>query len=124
MTPTEIIFFKKLQQAVPEYLIFGQVQLSRMIKPNEEELDKSFWLNRINRMSVDYVIIANDYQTILLAIELDDWTHDSQQRQQADDKKDKALSSAGVAVIRFDSEQMPSIEQLRHQILQIIAMTT
>lgn len=123
MTDTEVIFFKKLQQALPEYLIFGQVQLSRIIAPDDDEADKSFWLNRINRMSVDYVIIDNDYQTTLLAIELDDWTHDSTRRQKADEKKDKALSSAGIAVLRFDSNQMPSVKQLRQEILHIIAIT-
>lgn len=74
-------------------------------------------------MSVDYVIVDKDCQTTLLAIELDDWTHDSQQRQKADAKKDKALSSAGIPVIRFDSEQMPTIEQLRQEILQLIDLT-
>lgn len=123
MTATEVLFFKKLQQALPEYLIFGQVQLSRIIAPNEDEMGKSFWLNRISRMSVDYVIVDKDCQTTLLAIELDDWTHDSQQRQKADAKKDKALSSAGIPVIRFDSEQMPTIEQLRQEILQLIDLT-
>lgn len=123
MTATEVLFFKKLQQALPEYLIFGQVQLSRIIAPNEDDMGKSFWLNRISRMSVDYVIVDKDCQTTLLAIELDDWTHDSQQRQKADAKKDKALSSAGIPVIRFDSEQMPTIEQLRQEILQLIDLT-
>lgn len=123
MTNTEVIFFKKLQQAVPEYLIFGQVQLSRIIAPSDDEVDKSFWLNRINRMSVDYVIVDEDCQTTLLAIELDDWTHDSRQRQKADEKKDKALSSAGIAVLRFDSEQMPNVHQLREAIVDIIALT-
>lgn len=123
MTPTEVIFFKKLQQAMPEYLIFGQVQLSRIIAPDEDETDKSFWLNRISRMSVDYVIVDADYQTTLLAIELDDWTHDNKHRQKADEKKDKALSSAGIAVLRFDSEQMPNVTQLRQEILHIISLT-
>lgn len=123
MTRSEVVFFKKLQQALPEYLIFGQVQLSRLITPNEDEADKSFWLNRINRMSVDYVVIAPDCRTTLVAIELDDWSHDSRRRQQADAKKDKALSSAGIAIMRFHGEQMPSVEELRHEILQVIVLT-
>lgn len=123
MTDTEVIFFQKLQQALPEYLIFAQVQLSRIIAPDEAEADKSFWFNRICRMSVDYVIVAKDCQTTLVAIELDDWTHDSLSRQKADAKKDKALSSAGIAVVRFDSEQMPNVVQLRQQIGEIIEIT-
>ena len=61
MTPTEVIFFNRLQQAVPELIIFGQVQLSRIIMPNDDDdTDQGFWFNRICRMSVDYVLVDQD----------------------------------------------------------------
>lgn len=122
MTDTEVLFFNKLQQALPEYLIFSQVQLSRVIAPlDDDEIDQSFWFNRICRMSVDYVVVATDCQTVLLAIELDDWTHHNRRRQQQDDKKDKALSSAGIAIVRFHGEAMPDVNQLRHTLLAVMA---
>ena len=121
MTDSEVIFFKKLQQAIPECHIFSQVQLSRIIEPSEEAgSDRQFWFNRICRQSVDYVLVAADAQTTLLAIELDDWTHESKARQKADAKKDKALASAGIPILRFHAERLPSIEILRHEILQVI----
>lgn len=121
MTDTEVIFFHKLVEALPEYLIFSQVQLSRVIAPfDDEDTDQSFWFNRICRMSVDYVVVAADCQTVVAAIELDDWTHDSRRRQQQDNKKDKALSSAGIAVLRFHGEAMPDTRLLREQILAVI----
>ncbi len=120
MTATEVLFFKKLQQAMPEYLIFGQVQLSRIIEPSDEAESKSFWFNRICRQSVDYVLIGADLQTTLLAIELDDWTHSGRSRQKADAKKDKALASAGIPIVRFDAEKMPSVAVLRHDISAIL----
>lgn len=118
MTDSEVIFFKKLVQALPEYLIFSQVQLSRIIEPSDDAgSDRAFWFNRICRQSVDYVVVAKDCQTVLLAIELDDWTHESKVRQKQDDKKDKALASAGIAVVRFHAERMPSIEMIRHDVM-------
>lgn len=121
MTDTEVLFFRKLQQAVPEFYIFSQVQLSRVIEPNDEAgTDKRFWFNRICRQSVDYVLVDGDAQTTLLAIELDDWTHTGAARQKADDKKDKALASAGIPILRFHAERMPSVEILRHEILKVI----
>lgn len=120
MTDSEVIFFKKLQQALPEYLIFSQVQLSRIIEPNEDAgSDRQFWFNRVCRQSVDYVVVDKDLQTVLLAIELDDWTHDSQARQKQDAKKDKALASAGIAVMRFHAERMPSAQMIRHDVLKV-----
>lgn len=121
MTDSEVIFFNKLQEALPEYYIFSQVQLSRIIEPSEEAgNDRSFWFNRICRQSVDYVLVARDAQTTLLAIELDDWTHESKQRQKQDAKKDKALASAGIPIIRFHAERLPSVEMLRHDVMQVL----
>ena len=121
MTDTEVIFFKKLSNALPEYHIFVQVQLSRIIETNTtENSERSFWFNRICRQSVDYVIVDVDAQTTLVAIELDDWTHTSKARQKADDKKDKALASAGIAMVRFHAERIPSADMLRHELMQVI----
>lgn len=121
MTDTEVLFFNKLKNALPEYHIFVQVQLSRIIEANSEETgERSFWFNRICRQSVDYVITDIDAQTTLVAIELDDWTHSSKARQKADDKKDKALASAGIAIVRFHAERMPSADMLRYEIMQVI----
>lgn len=122
MTNSEVIFFKKLITALPEYHIFSQVQLSRIIEPSQEaQGDRAFWFNRICRQSVDYVVVAQDCQTVLVAIELDDWTHESKARQKQDDKKDKALASAGIAVVRFHAEKMPTPEIIRHDVLGVIA---
>ncbi|AAZ18300.1 hypothetical protein Psyc_0437 [Psychrobacter arcticus 273-4] len=121
MTATEVIFFNKLKNALPEYHIFVQVQLSRIIEANSDETsERSFWFNRICRQSVDYVIVDVDARTTLVAIELDDWTHSSKARQKADDKKDKALASAGIAIVRFHAERMPSADMLRYELMQVI----
>ena len=48
MTDTEVIFFNKLKNALPEYHIFVQVQLSQIIEANNEETsERRFWFNRI-----------------------------------------------------------------------------
>ncbi|HEY4713807.1 MAG TPA: DUF2726 domain-containing protein, partial [Aquirhabdus sp.] len=103
MTDAEVRFFRQLKQAVPEFLIFSQVGLSRLIECTDEE-DEKFWFNRINRMSVDYVLVDQDAQHVLVAIELDDWSHDHAGRMKADLKKDKALISAGIPMVRFHGE--------------------
>ena len=65
-------------------------------------------------------MVDRDAQTTLLAIELDDWTHDSAARVKADEKKDKALASAGIPILRFHAERMPSVNVLRHDIEMVI----
>ncbi|WP_352337194.1 DUF2726 domain-containing protein [Psychrobacter sp. 16-MNA-CIBAN-0192] len=121
MTDTEVLFFDKLKDALPDYHIFVQVQLSRIIAGNSDDVaERRFWFNRICRQSVDYVIVDNDAQTTLIAIELDDWTHNNKARQKADDKKDKALASAGIPIVRFHAERMPTTAMIRQELLQVI----
>lgn len=121
MTDTEVLFFDRLKDALPDYHIFVQVQLSRIIAGNSDDAaERRFWFNRICRQSVDYVIVDSDAQTTLVAIELDDWTHNSKARQKADDKKDKALASAGIPIVRFHAERLPTTAMIRHELLQVI----
>ncbi len=112
MTAPERELYGRLRQALPDYLIFSQVQLSRIIDV-APEAEHQAWLNRINRMSVDFVICAADGAKILAAIELDDSSHDRPDRVKADSKKDKALLSAGVAIIRWPVKGMPNPRQIR-----------
>lgn len=120
MTDTEVKFYHQLKLAIPEYPIFTQVQLSRLIQTTEVD-DARFWFNRISRMSVDYVVMSTNLQTCLIAIELDDWTHDEQTRKQADIKKDKALASAGIPIMRFHGENIPAVNVLREEVLSVIS---
>lgn len=121
MTNTEVIFFNQLTQALPEYHIFSQVQLSRLIEPSiHADTQQQFWLNHICQYSVDFVVVDTDLQTVLVVIELDDWIYLDNTRKQQNLKKDKALSSAGIPVIRFYAETMPSTQMIRRDILTLI----
>lgn len=119
MTDAEVRFFRQLKQAVPEFLIFSQVGLSRLIECTDEE-DEKFWFNRINRMSVDYVLVDQDAQQVLVAIELDDWSHEHAGRMKADLKKDKALISAGIPMVRFHGEDYVSAAAIRRELLHAL----
>lgn len=118
MTETERKFFARLQTALPDYFVFCQVQLSRIITSDAQ--NAQYWFNRICRQSVDYVIVDKDAQTVLLTIELDDWTHNSPMRQKQDNKKDKALASAGIAMMRFVAHDLPSDAVLKKALHQTI----
>ncbi len=120
MTAAEVRFYHLLQEALPEYLIFAQVALSRLIECTDEE-DEKFWFNRINRMSVDYVLVDPDLQQVLVAVELDDWSHEHHTRVKADLKKDKALISAYIPMVRFHGEDPVDITQIRYTVQDAVA---
>lgn len=116
MTDAEVRFYEALSKAVPEYTIMVQVALSRIIDASHSD-EPQMWFNRICRQSVDYVLVDNDYQTVLLAIELDDWTHDDPVRKAQDDKKDHALYSAGIPILRFAPQRKFSAKAIRKEVL-------
>jgi very-short-patch-repair endonuclease len=91
--------------------VLAQVQLSQLLGVKKGHNFQS-WHNRINRMSVDFVVCNKD-SNIVAVIELDNATHQRKDRQAADAKKDKALASAGVRIIRWQVMSIPDIASIQ-----------
>ena len=116
LSDPEQVLYHRLVAAMPDCIILAQVQLSRVLG-----VKKGFpfheWNNRINRMSLDFLVCLKD-STVVAAIELDDSSHDRSSRVEADAKKDQALASAGVAVIRWSVNAMPDEAAIRAALAQ------
>ncbi|MFZ2541603.1 MAG: DUF2726 domain-containing protein [Gallionella sp.] len=108
--PEQVLYFR-LVQALPEHIILAQVQLSRLLGVKKGN-NYQAWFNRINRMSADFVVCNKD-SSIVAVIELDDATHQKEDRQAADAKKDKALASANVRVIRWQAKAIPDVANIK-----------
>jgi very-short-patch-repair endonuclease len=108
--PEQVLYFR-LIQALPEHVILAQVQLSRLLGVKKGN-NYQAWYNRINRMSADFVVCNKD-SNIVAVIELDDATHQREDRQAADAKKDKALASAGVRIVRWQAKSIPDIAAIQ-----------
>lgn len=108
--PEQVLYFR-LVQALPERIILAQVQLSRMLGVKKGNKYQA-WLNRINRMSVDFVICNKDY-SVVAVIELDDKSHQRDDRRAADAKKDRALTSAGITIVRWQAKSIPNVTMIQ-----------
>jgi hypothetical protein len=108
-SPEQVLYFR-LVEALPDCIIFSQVQLSRLLGVRKGS-DFIFWFNKINRMSVDFVICDKSSQIISI-IELDDKTHDLEDRKIADLKKNKAIADAGIKLIRWYVGSLPSVADI------------
>lgn len=108
--PEQILYFR-LIQALPEHIVLSQVQLSRLLGVKKGHGHYA-WFNRINRMSADFVVCNKD-SSIVAVIELDDATHQRNDRQIADAKKHKALGAADVWVLRWHVKTLPDIAAIR-----------
>lgn len=118
MTQTELQVYDKLLRALPDYMIFAQVQVSRIIESPEE--NNLYWFNFINRLSYDFVICRTD-GTPLAAIEIDDDTHELTERQEADIRKNLATLAANIEILRWDIREIPTIRHITHTIQEIDA---
>lgn len=112
--PEQVLYFR-LVQALPEHIILAQVQLSRLLGVKKGN-NYQAWFNRINRMSADFVVCHKD-SSIVAVIELDDATHQKEDRQAADAKKDKALASANVRVIRWQAKAIPDVANIQSALM-------
>ncbi|MFJ5447015.1 DUF2726 domain-containing protein [Methylobacillus methanolivorans] len=116
LTASEAVFYYRLVKALPQCIILPQVQLSSFIKLKNAawyvRLGNSYALhNRIAQQSVDYLVCLKDF-TIVAAVELDDRSHANKARQKLDIKKEESLKAAGIALVRWHAEQMPSAEAI------------
>lgn len=111
LTQPEQILYHRLVAAMPECIVLGQVQLSRVLGVRKG-FNFNEWNNRINRMSLDFLVCLKD-STVVAAIELDDKTHEKASRIEADAKKEKALLAAGIALIRWNTRALPDEATIR-----------
>ena len=111
-TPEHVLYFR-LIETLPELCIFSQVQISQLISVKKGHNFQQ-WFNRINRMSADFVV-TDKAMNVIAVIELDDKTHNKPDRIEADKKKDKALTSAGIKAIRWKVAPMPTLDLIRKE---------
>ncbi|MFT3959968.1 DUF2726 domain-containing protein [Propionivibrio sp.] len=114
LTQPEQVLFHRLVTALPDYVVLSQVQLSRVLGV-EKGARFHEWNNRINRMSLDFLICRKNF-SVVAAVELDDSSHLKESRIRADDKKNKALSDAGVKLVRFKVSDIPNETMIRESI--------
>ena len=105
LTGPERALYERLVQSLPNHLVLAQVQLLQVLKFQTGRRTQAI-LNRISQLSIDFLILNPD-TSIVAAIELDDSTHAPENRRQADARKDHALKSAAVPLIRWNTKNLP-----------------
>lgn len=115
MTQTELIFYRELKKITDklELSIFPQVNLERIINVKE---NKNADRNRIKSRSIDYTIVNNKNCRIVCCIELDDYTHNYQNRTERDNFINELFDSVGIKLHRVKVSNYYNIEELENKI--------
>lgn len=114
LTEREQVLYWRLRKVLPGQMILAQVAISRILRVDQGN-DARAWLNRVNRMTVDFLVCLPD-ASIVAAIELDDASYLAVDRITADAKKEKALASAHVKLLRY--RELPSEDEIRTAFLE------
>jgi hypothetical protein len=115
LSPPEQVLYFRLLRALPEHIVLAQVQLSRILGVRKGDNYQS-WLNRISQLSADFVVCAKD-ASVLAVIELDDASHRSDRRRDADARKTRAIEAAGLKLVRWSVSSLPDDAAIRSSVV-------
>ena len=117
---TEREFYKKLKVICGDsILIFPQIHLSNLFFHNIKGQNFRAAFKFINKLSVDFVLVDSRNFKTLMAIELDDSTHDEQERIRRDFIVDDIFKKANFPLLRVNSIKIDN-EKLKQMILENI----
>jgi len=111
LTKVEQVLYFRLIEALPDLIVLAQVPLAGFLRVRKGQTWHE-WHNRISQKSVDYLICERDFR-VVMAVELDDASHDSPTRAHADATKSRALTAAGVTLIRWRTTALPDEAAIR-----------
>lgn len=121
ITRAEQEFLNILMEAVGNrYFVFPQMHLSHLL---DNKIKGQSWhgaLRHIDEKSVDFVICDKEYIKPLLAIELDDKTHEWESRQERDEEVERIFNEVDLPLLRFESNKDYNVEEIRQIILETL----
>ena len=121
-SPAECKFHKALCAAVPDLAIFAKVRVADVVHAKERYSGDFL---RISQKHFDWLICHPESFEPLIAIELDDSSHRTNQRQVANDTtKNSVALDADLSLLRFAWQQEYDAEKLRETIVNEVNAIT
>lgn len=114
----EANFLGVLNQAIQsEYLVFAKVRLADLFYVKKGTKKRQSFFNKIQSKHVDFVLCSKSPIKPVLAIELDDSTHQRLDRVQRDLFVDDLFKTAGLPLIHVAAKRTYNISELRDAIV-------
>lgn len=117
VTKAELRFYHALEIAVQgHWRIFAMVRIADLLKVAPDVKSRQSWQNRINCKHIDFVLCDPETLEVQVCLELDDSSHNRQDRIERDQFVNQAFLSAGLPLIRVPLETSYDPTQLRNTI--------
>lgn len=117
LSKAERSFYGVLTDAVAEeYRVFAKVRLADLVWIPKGTEKRQSYFNRIQAKHIDFVLCDRSTVRPVLAIELDDASHQRQARQTRDAFMDQALAAAELPLLRVPARSAYHVDELKEQI--------
>lgn len=103
------------------YYVFAQVHLPTIVSHKTQGQNWQGAFSHINRKSVDFVLCDKNYISPKLVIELDDKSHQEEDRKIRDEELERILSEAGIPILRLENHGSFTSMAIQKQIQGIVA---
>ena len=116
LSPAEHSFYMVLQQAVSDWaIICPKVNLRDLFYAKiSDSREKRIFTNKIDRKHVDFVLCAPKTMKVLVAVELDDKSHNQKKRQERDQFVEGVFQAAEVPLARVPAKHNYNLNDLNH----------
>ncbi len=107
-TAAERSFLGVLEQNLPAGTrVFGKVRLEDIfgVKSGLERGERTAARNRINRKHVDFLIVRISDLVPIAGVELDDSSHEEEDRKERDQFVDAVFASGGIPLLHFPAQK-------------------
>lgn len=121
MTSSELTFFKVLLLSVGnQYNIFPQIHLDAIL--DHKVIGQSWFgaFRHINEKSVDFVLCDKDNGKPIFAIELDDPSHEREDRKERDIEVERILKDVSFPLLRIKDKSNFTSEEISKMVFEIL----
>ena len=100
--------------------IFPQIHLDALLRPTLTGRDGLYAWRHINQKSVDFVLCDHELHP-LVAIELDDWSHERPDRVERDRKVEALFRESSLPLERLTRRDLQDTSRLRERLMLRLA---
>jgi len=126
LSPAELNFFKILRNVVGDKaVICTKVSLGDLFTTKRDDYSQyTSYMNKIRRKHVDFLLCDSITMHPLVAIELDDKSHEREDRQERDKFVDGVFKASGLALIHIPVKKAYVTSELASQLAPYIQIIT
>jgi hypothetical protein len=123
MTFQERKFYRTvlMKELSSQYAIYPKVRLADLIWIANEPTDKKFHSNQIQCKHIDFVLCNRSTLEPVLALELDDSSHQKYDRRESDEVKDRVCAQARLPLLRVKVQYDYAAEAIAEEIHNMIS---